>query len=175
VRWLWIDRVAEFVPGRRIVAIKHVSMAEEYLRDHFGPDEAGGPGPVMPASLIIEGIAQAGGILVGHAEGFREKVVLAKISRASIEADAPPGATLRYSVEMTSLGSSGAATKTQVELAFPGLSNGETFRRVGSVDLVFSHLDRNIAGTDYPEHNFVFGPAFRTLLDSSGLSHVSGG
>ena len=57
-------------------AIKNLTLAEEHLHDHF-------PGyPVMPASLIIEGLAQTGGILVGEAGGFAEKVVLAKIPRA---------------------------------------------------------------------------------------------
>ena len=68
MRWFWIDRFVEFRSGESAKAIKNVSLAEEQLHDHF-------PGyPVMPASLIIEGLAQTGGILVGEAGGFAEKV-----------------------------------------------------------------------------------------------------
>ena len=55
MRWIWIDRIVEFQSGSFLKAIKNVSLAEEHLHDHF-------PGfPVMPASLITEGLAQSGG------------------------------------------------------------------------------------------------------------------
>lgn len=97
MRWMWIDRVVE-LRLRRMVAIKNVSLAEEHLHDHFAADPEHGLAalPIMPASLILEGVAQTSGILVGHAEEVREKVILAKINRAEIEADATPGTTLRY-------------------------------------------------------------------------------
>src|SRR5512143_4298190 len=76
MRWIWIDKFVEFESGRRAVAVKNVTLAEEHLHDHF-------PGfPIMPECLMIEGMAQTGGILVGEAREFREKVVLAKISKA---------------------------------------------------------------------------------------------
>ena len=77
MRWVWIDRFEEFDSGRRAVAVKNVSLAEDHLHDHF-------PGyPVMPASLMIEGMAQTAGILVGEARQFAEKVILAKVKRAT--------------------------------------------------------------------------------------------
>ena len=55
MRWFWIDRFTEFESGQRAVAIKNVALSEEQLDDHL-------PGfPVMPNSLIIEGMAQTGG------------------------------------------------------------------------------------------------------------------
>ena len=78
MRWIWIDKFLEFRSGQFARAIKNLTLAEEHLHDHF-------PGyPVMPASLIIEGLAQTGGILVGEAGGFAEKVVLAKIPRGEL-------------------------------------------------------------------------------------------
>ena len=66
MRWIWIDKFLEFRSGQFARAIKNLTLAEEHLHDHF-------PGyPVMPASLIIEGLAQTGGILVGEAGGFAE-------------------------------------------------------------------------------------------------------
>ena len=59
MRWIWIDRFLEFNRGKSARAIKNLSLAEDYFSDHF-------PGyPVMPGSLILEGLAQTGGILVG--------------------------------------------------------------------------------------------------------------
>ena len=76
MRWIWIDRFTKFKPGKSAQAVKNVTLAEEHLHDHF-------PGyPVMPATLIIEGIAQTAGILVSQASDFKEKVVLAKVSKA---------------------------------------------------------------------------------------------
>lgn len=167
---MWIDRVVALEPGRRLVALKLVSLAEEHLHDHFEADpDAGLPAlPVMPASLIIEGMAQTAGILVGHAEGFREKVILAKMNRAELRKDATPGCTLRYTATITQMDRAGASTTGNVELAQP--SDGpQVFESIGQIDLMFSHLDQNMAGVEFPAHNFVFGPAFKTLLRTSGI------
>ena len=67
----------------------------------------------MPASLIIEGLAQTGGILVGEAGGFAEKVVLAKIPRAEFFGVACAGDQLIYEVTLTDLRSEGAVVDGQ--------------------------------------------------------------
>ena len=55
MRWIWIDKFLEFRSGQFARAIKNLTLAEEHLHDHF-------PGyPVMPASLIIEGLAREPG------------------------------------------------------------------------------------------------------------------
>lgn len=171
MRWMWIDRVIELEPRRRMVAVKNVSLAEEHLHDHFAADESRGLAalPVMPASLIIEGMAQTAGVLVGHAEEFREKVVLAKISRAELNADAGPGMTLRYTATIERMDSVGASTRGTVELLDHAKPDAG-YRQIGAIDLLFSHLDQNMSGTQFPEHNFVFGEAFKTLLRSSGIA-----
>lgn len=171
---MWIDRVVELVERQRLVAVKHVSLAEEHLHDHFAEstDPAGRvlrpATPLMPASLIIEGMAQAGGILVGHAEGFREKVILAKVTRAELAREAIPGCTLRYTAEIRSFSDAGASVSGLVELAEPDQPGA--FTAIGAIELIFSHLDRNLAGVSYPDHNFVFGESFKTLLRTSGVA-----
>jgi len=56
MRWTWIDRFVSFESGKTATAVKNLSLAEDHLADHF-------PGfPVMPAPLILEGLAQTGGI-----------------------------------------------------------------------------------------------------------------
>src|SRR6185295_8931039 len=98
----WIDRFREFDSGRQAVAVKNVSLAEEHLHDHF-------PGaPVMPNSLIIEGLAQTGGLLVAEHGGFGERVVLAKVAKARFHAAAVPGDTLEYRVTIDDIHKDGA-------------------------------------------------------------------
>ncbi|MDX2132402.1 MAG: beta-hydroxyacyl-ACP dehydratase [Planctomycetota bacterium] len=167
MRWMWIDRVLQLRPRERIVTIKNVSLAEEHLGDHF-PACADRPAlPLMPASLILEGVAQSAGMLVGHAEGFREKVVLAKISRAELTEDVSPGFTLRYTCDVVQMDRVGAATTARVELIDP--AHPAEPRTIGAVDMMFSYADRNMAGIEFPAHNFVFGDAFRTLLRMGGV------
>ncbi len=169
MRWVWIDRILVLEPRKRLVAIKHVSLSEDHIHDHFAPDAGRGlPAmPLMPASLIIEGMAQSGGILVGHANDFREKVVLAKVSRVELDREAPPGGTLRYTAVIDRMDASGASVRGTVEL----LDHAEAgaAHAIGRIDLIFSHLDKNMSGMGFPEHNFVFGESFRTLLLTSGI------
>ena len=102
MRWYWIDRFLEFESGQRAKSVKTVTLAEDHLHDHF-------PGfPVMPNSLVIEGIAQTAGLLICEHNQFREKVVLAKISRARFYGPAVPGDTLTYTVIVDDIREDGA-------------------------------------------------------------------
>ncbi len=149
MRWIWIDRFEEFVPGQRAVSIKNVSLAEEHLHDHF-------PGfPVVPASLLIEGMAQTAGILVGHARQFAEKVILAKVKRAVFHELVRPGDQVRLEARIEQIQDAAAVTQGVIR-------RGDTL--VGEVELVFSHIDQNISGLQFPEENFVFTEEFMALL-----------
>src|SRR4051794_21047644 len=108
MRWIWIDRFEEFHSRQSARAVKNLSVAEDYFEEHF-------PGwPVMPATLILEGLAQTGGILVGEANDFREKVVLAKITRAVFHREMVPGETLVYDAEILTLRPEGASVAGRV-------------------------------------------------------------
>jgi 3-hydroxyacyl-[acyl-carrier-protein] dehydratase len=150
VRWIWFDKFEEFESGKRAVAVKNVTLAEDHLHDHF-------PGfPIMPHSLMIEGMAQTAGILVGEARNFGEKVILAKVKRAEFFALVRPGETIRYEATVEGeVGPAGASTVGKITV------NGE---RVGEVDLMFSHIDQNLSGLEFPEENFVFTGEFQALL-----------
>src|ERR1043165_10223022 len=124
MRWMWIDRIVRLEPGKRLTAVKNVSLAEEHLHGHFAASEARAALPVMPASLIVEGMAQSAGILVGHADAFREKVVLAKVSIAELEREATPGTTLRYTATIQQMDKMGASTAGTVELLDHGAPEG---------------------------------------------------
>jgi 3-hydroxyacyl-[acyl-carrier-protein] dehydratase len=149
VRWIWIDRFEEFIPGERAVAIKSVTLAEDHLHDHFPSF------PVMPASLLIEGMAQTAGILVGEARGFREKVILAKVKRATFHEIVRPGTQIRHEAVIESITDAAASTTGRI-------LRGDDL--VGEVDIVFSHIDQNMSGLDFPEENFVFTEEFMSLL-----------
>ena len=150
MRWIWIDDFVEFESGRRASAIKNITLAEEHLHDHF-------PGyPIMPACLLIEGMAQTAGILVGEARGFAENVILAKIRKAEFEGYAVPGDQIRFDAVLETIDERAAATTGSV------LKNGA---RMGSVDLMFSHVNQSEKPVDLPDHNFVFTDQFLNLLD----------
>ncbi len=158
MRWIWIDKFIEFESGQRAVAIKNVSLAEEHLHDHF-------PGyPVMPASLIVEGMAQTAGILVGEAGGFQEKVILAKVKRAKFHREVRPGDQLRYEAAIEHLAPEAATTTGRV------LVNGDL---LAEIDIVFSHIDNNLSGLTFPKDNFVFTEDFKSLLRTFSVASGS--
>ena len=65
MRFTLIDRIVDFQPGVRITAVKSLTMAEEYLADHF-PNF-----PVMPGVLMLEAMTQASAWLIRAERGFR--------------------------------------------------------------------------------------------------------
>ena len=166
MRWIWIDRFEEFVPGQRAVAIKNVSLAEEHLHDHWEDY------PVMPACLMIEGMAQTAGILVGSVRDFKEKVILAKVVKAVFERDVFVGDTIRYEAVIERLDEAGAATEGTVSRRGPLADEWEP---IGRIDLMFSHVDQALTGVDVPEHNFVFGENLRTILQGMVIGDAGAG
>ena len=68
--FLLVDRVLDVVAGKSIVAVKNVTMNEAYFQGHF-------PGhPVMPGVLIIEALAQAGGLLAYETASADERIAI---------------------------------------------------------------------------------------------------
>jgi 3-hydroxyacyl-[acyl-carrier-protein] dehydratase len=176
MRWMWIDRIVDFEPSRRLVAVKNVSLAEEHLHDHFAAEAGRDALPVMPASLIIEGMAQTAGILVGTESRFTEKVILAKIARAELDADVLPGDVIRYEAELERIGHGGAATCGVVRRLRPAAPGAAAeWEAIGRIDLMFSHVDQNLAGREFPDENFVFSENFRTILRTAGLEDLAAG
>lgn len=93
---LMLDQVLEREPDKRIVAVKNVTINEEYFKGHF-------PGhPVMPGVLILEAIAQAGGLLVmpddGSAAG--KNFYLVSIDHAKFRRQVVPGDRLEIHVTL---------------------------------------------------------------------------
>lgn len=150
MRWIWLDRFTDFVSGKSARAVKNLSLAEDLFADHF-------PGyPVMPAALMLEGLAQTGGILVGEARNFQEKVVLAKVPFARVHGEVLAGEQIVYEVEMLHLRDEGASVSGRV-LA------GD--RLVVEAEIFFAHLDANRSKQVFGDHNFVFSGELKHVLD----------
>ena len=131
MRWMWIDHFTEFVRGRQARAIKNTTLTENHIDGYL-------PGcPVMPAPLIIEGLAQTAGLLAGELSGFKDRVVLAKVSKAVFHFPARPGDTLHYTAVLESVDKDGASARGTSHI------NGEL---QAEVEFIFSfHLGDKFA------------------------------
>ncbi len=119
---------------------KNVNMVEEVI-DEYAPAH-----PHLPASVIIEGIAQTAGLLVGEYSGFKERVILAKISKAIMHKLVRPGDTLIYTAEVQDIKSSGAICTCTSHL------DGEL---QAEVDFVFAHLDDRFPDPIFIQEDFL--------------------
>src|SRR5580704_5855074 len=137
MRWIWIDKFTEFTSRQSATAIKNVTLAEEHLHDLYPAF------PIVPHSLIVEGMAQTAGILVGHARDFAEKVILAKIGRASFHRLSRPGDTLSYHATIEQLNETGASITGTVRCGTAADSP-----LVAEIEMMFSHIDKNMAGLE---------------------------
>lgn len=92
---LLIDRVIDIEEGKKVVAIKNVTMNEQFFQGHF-PQE-----PVMPGVLIIEAMAQAGCVAMLSLEENKGKIgYFGGIDKAKFRGKVVPGDTLRLEVEI---------------------------------------------------------------------------
>jgi len=94
--FLLIDRITEITRTKRIVAVKNVSVNEPYFVGHFPA------GPIMPGVLVVEAMAQAGGVLLLIEFPDREHKLLlfTGIERAKFRRPVTPGDQLRIEVEV---------------------------------------------------------------------------
>lgn len=141
MRWFWIDRFTEFEQGRHASAIRTVSLGGDFLEDYL-------PGfSIMPNALVVEGIAQTGGLLAGETSGFKARVVLAKVAKAQFYFHATPGDVLTYKAVLEDVKADGAICR--------GTSHvGE--RLQAEVELVFANLAKGFEGVElFEPSNFL--------------------
>ena len=96
---LLVDRVLEIEPKKRIVAIKNVTVNEPFFNGHF-------PGrPVMPGVFLVEGLAQAGGLLLLHdmPDRANKLIYFMGIEEAKFRRPVVPGDQVRYEIEVLRL------------------------------------------------------------------------
>ncbi len=101
-----VDRIELIEPAKRIVTRKALSLAEEYLADHFPAF------PVMPGVLMVESLVQAGAWLVRVQQQFsRSIIVLAKAKNVRYANFVAPGQILRCEVEASEITDTSATIK----------------------------------------------------------------
>ncbi|MDP7032433.1 MAG: 3-hydroxyacyl-ACP dehydratase FabZ, partial [Gemmatimonadota bacterium] len=96
---LLVDRIVELVDGKRVVGIKNVTINEPFFQGHF-------PGhPIMPAVLVVEAMAQAGGVLLLNTVERPETKLMyfLGIDNAKFRKPVLPGDTLRFELELVNL------------------------------------------------------------------------
>jgi len=109
-----IDKIVSLEPGRQIKTVKNVSLAEEYLADHFPAF------PVLPGVLLLQGLVESASWLVRESENFAHSMILLEQARnVKYKSFIAPGAHVEYTVE--------AKTIEQNVSSFTGfgLSSGE--------------------------------------------------
>ncbi|TWT88943.1 3-hydroxyacyl-[acyl-carrier-protein] dehydratase FabZ [Pseudobythopirellula maris] len=129
MRWFWVDRFTEYAAGSHAVGVKGVSLADDHMHDHWDVY------PVMPNSLIAEGMAQTAGLLVSELYDFQELVVLAKFTKLAFSGLARPGDSLVYRAEIgrrvdvgaqcTVTAHIGDRQQAEAEIFFARLAKGE--------------------------------------------------
>lgn len=101
--FLLVDRVTEMTEGDNVVAYKNISISEPVFQGHF-------PGhPIYPGVMILEGMAQAGGILALKSSGLSDEEIKQKviyfmsIDGAKFRSPVKPGDTLEYRIKVKKL------------------------------------------------------------------------
>jgi 3-hydroxyacyl-[acyl-carrier-protein] dehydratase len=152
MRWFWIDRFTEFVSGQRASAVKAVTLTEEHVDEYF-------PGhPIMTPTLVLEGFAQMGGLLISQRTDFKANTVLAKVGRAKIHGYPRPGDLLQYRTIINSLQEDGGLISAECR-------TGD--RLLVEAELTFVYVSRKIIDKDF------FEPAgFLQMLRVFGLFDV---
>ena len=94
--FLLVDRITELVPGKRIVGLKNVTINEPFFQGHFPAM------PVMPGVLIIESMAQVGGILIFREfpERGKKLIYFTGIENARFRRPVVPGDQLRLEIDV---------------------------------------------------------------------------
>ncbi len=139
MRFILIDRVIELDSGRRIKASKSVSLAEEYLADHFPTF------PVLPGVLLLEGMIESASWLVREYEDFAHSMVLLEQARnVKYKSFLVPGGQIEYTVD------AGTIEENVSSFVGAGVSDGEQIvtARFGLRHFNLADKDASMAAVD---------------------------
>ena len=132
MRFILIDRILALDSGRQIKAVKSVSLAEEYLADHFPTF------PVLPGVLLLEGMVESASWIVREAENFAHSMILLEQARnVKYKSFLAPAAKIEYTVDAR------VVEENVSSFTGVGVSNGETI-----VEARFALRHFNLADED---------------------------
>jgi 3-hydroxyacyl-[acyl-carrier-protein] dehydratase len=98
MRFILIDKVVSLEIGKQIKTVKNVSLAEEYLSDHFPTF------PVLPGVLLLEGLIESASWLVRQTENFAHSMILLEQARnVKYKSFLAPGEWIEYTVDVKTI------------------------------------------------------------------------
>lgn len=98
MKFILIDRITAFESGKELTAVKSVSLAEEYLADHFPIF------PVLPGVLLLQGLIESASWLVREHQNFSHSMVLLEsVNNVKYKSFAAPGMQIRYTVTASAI------------------------------------------------------------------------
>ena len=113
MRFLLLDRITNWEPGKRASAVKNVALSEDFFDDHFPLK------PIMPGVLILEGMAQLSGLLLEESlrqeTGQKVKALLSIIEKVKFRKPAYPGDQLVFSAEIDSMNELGGKARVKAQ------------------------------------------------------------
>src|SRR4029077_10498849 len=111
MRFNLVDRLLDFEPGKSIRMVKNLTLAEEYLADHFPSF------PVMPGVLMLQTLVEAGAWLLRLTEDYRHSVIVLRDARnVKYGTFMEPGKQLQIAVELVEHGEHTAVVKGKGEV-----------------------------------------------------------
>ncbi len=142
MKFILIDKIVSLEEGRKLTAVKSVSLAEEYLADHFPTF------PVLPGVLLLEGLVESAGWLVRKTENFAHSMILLQEARnVKYRSFLPPGSQIQYTVEaraieesVSSFSGCGVADGQKIVEARFGLRHFNLSERNGALAVVDAQL-----------------------------------
>ncbi len=129
MRFLLVDSILEWEPGKGAKGVKNVSLSEDFFDDHFPLK------PIMPGVLIIEGMAQLSGLLLEETmklSGIKAKALMSMVDKAKFRQPVYPGSQMIYSCDILQINELGG------KIAATASVDGET---VAECSLLFSFHD----------------------------------
>ena len=139
MRFILIDKIISLESGKVIKTVKGVSLAEEYLADHFPTF------PVLPGVLLLEGLIESASWLVREVENFAHSMILFEEARnVKYKSFVAPGAQIEYKVEAKTI------EENISSFAGFGLSGGEQIveAKFGLRHFNLADKDSTMAATD---------------------------
>lgn len=156
MRWILVDQFTHIEKGRYARGVRAFTRSEAAVSDLYPCY------PVMPPTLLLEMMAQVGGILVGSTIDFGKEVVLAKITDAEFTAPVAPPALFVIEARMGDLGDDAGMTECQVSV------DGATVARANIIFGLFAHLAEEGKKSIVFSKDFMESFAIRQTLAQAG-------
>lgn len=153
MRWILIDRFERIDKGKYAKGLRSVTRSEGALVDQYPCY------PVMPSSLLLEMMAQVGGVLVGATIDFSREVVLAKITNAVFEHAVTPPALLEIEARLTELGEDAGMTECVIHQGSQPIARCQVFFGL------FSALKENQDTSTVFSRDFMESFALRQVME----------